>query len=95
MKETFFNKVHFCTCQQSKKTPRCGCEGKGQSKMHKVKTNQHWAAYLAASERAAAPRRRKRPFEVRDTTGICRAWFWSFAGTTAAVIGWLLLFGWQ
>jgi len=62
--------------------------------MHKINSN-HWAAYLAASERAAAPRQRKRPFEVRDTTGICLVAFWIFAGGAAAVIGWLLLLGWR
>jgi len=28
-------------------------------------------------------------------TGSCQVVFWSFAGGTAAVIGWLLLFGWR
>ena len=59
--------------------------------MHKVK-NQHWAAYLAASEKAAAAKRR---FELTDMTGICLLWFWTFAGGVAAIIGWLLIAGWR
>ena len=59
----------------------------------KPKANHNWTAYLAASE--AAAKVKPRPFEVKDMTGICLVWFWSFAGFAAAVIGWLLLFGWQ
>jgi hypothetical protein len=61
--------------------------------MHKVKTNRHWAAYLAASEKAAAAKRR--PFELKDMTGICQVVFWIYAGGTAAIIGWLLIVGWR
>jgi hypothetical protein len=60
--------------------------------MHKINSN-HWAAYLAASEQATAKRRR--PYETKDTTGICLVAFWIFAGGAAAVIGWLLLLGWR
>jgi len=61
--------------------------------MHKVKTNQHWAAYLAASERRAASRRRHA--EITDMTGSGRLAFWLYAGGTTVIIGWLLVFGWQ
>jgi len=67
----------------------------------KPQMNHNWVAYLAASEKAAQPkpkprrRRRKKQFEIKDMTGICLVWFWSFAGGAAAVIGWLLLFGWR
>ena len=59
----------------------------------KPQTNQHWAAYLAASEKAAAAKRR--PFELNDMTGSGQVVFWLYAGGAAAVIGWLLLFGWR
>lgn len=55
--------------------------------------NPHWAAYLAASEKAAAAKRR--PFELTDMTGICLLWFWTFATCVAAIIGWLLIAGWR
>tara|TARA_R110000851_G_scaffold333496_1_gene514099 strand:- start:2241 stop:2426 length:186 start_codon:yes stop_codon:yes gene_type:complete len=61
--------------------------------MHKVKNNQHWAAYLVASEKAAEKKRR--PFEVTDMTGAGQFVFRFYAIGAAAVIGWLLLFGWQ
>ena len=72
--------------------------------MHKMKpqTNHNWVAYLAASEKAARPkpkprrrRRKKNEDVIKDMTTICTVWFWSFAGGAAAVIGWLLLFGWR
>ena len=60
--------------------------------MHKVKTNQHWAAYLVASEKSL---QRKRPFELKDMSGSGQFVFRFYACGAAAVIGWLLLFGWQ
>ena len=63
-----------------------------KTQMHKVKTNE-WAAYLVASEKAAEKKRR--PFEVTDMTGACQFVFRFYACGAAAVIGWLLLFGWQ
>lgn len=63
------------------------------TQMHKVKMNQHWAAYLAASEKAAAARRR--PFELKDMTASGQVVFWIYTGGTAAIIGWLLIVGWR
>ena len=60
----------------------------------------HWAAYLAASEQAAKPKSKTKPrakrrhkHELRDMTGLCLVWFWSFCGAAAGVIFWLSLFG--
>ena len=61
--------------------------------MHKVNTNQHWAAYLVASEKAVEKKRRH--FEVTDMTGSGQFVFRFYACGAAVVIGWLLLFGWQ
>lgn len=61
--------------------------------MHKVNTNQHWAAYLTASEKAVEKKRRH--FDVTDMTGAGQFVFRFYACGAAAVIGWLLLFGWQ
>ena len=61
--------------------------------MHKVNTNQHWAAYLTASEKAVEKKRRH--FEVTDMTGAGQFVVRFYACGAAAVIGWLLLFGWQ